>query len=188
MGSAEREIERQKKLDVLLKDIHSKKDNKIISGIKALKVHGDDTVITPLIDLWNKGVSDAVENELSAFFSDLKSSGAAPTIMEVLKNKSYNAIHLPLLATIWNSSIDYSEYLEDFVHLAIKNDFMVALECLTILENLDGPFEEHHVLESEVMLREFAENYNENKNEEEKKVQMVLEISKLVRSFDERTM
>src|SRR5690554_219848 len=155
MGSAEREIERQKKLKVLLDDINSNDDKRIISGIKALKINGDDSVILPLLQVWNNGVADAVQSELIQFFNDLKSSLSAPIIIEAINNKDFSGIHSFLLSSIWNSSVDYSEHLEDFVHLAINNDFMIALECLTIIENLDGPFEEHHILEAELALREY---------------------------------
>jgi len=59
---------------------------------------------------------------------------------------------------------------------------------LTVIENMDGPFEEHHLLDAEIILREFAEKHNEEKTEDEKKVQMILDISKLVKSFDDQVL
>jgi hypothetical protein len=188
MASAERAEEQRAKIKSILKDINTGDEKKIIEGLKALKVNGDDNVILPIIDLWNKGVSDNVEQEIITFIGDIKSTSSAQTIMDVLLNEEYNEIHIPLLSTIWNSKVDYSEYIVDFVSLAVQYDFAVALECLTIIENMEGPFEEHHILDAEIILREFAEKHNEEKAEEEKKVQMILEISKLVKSFDDQIM
>ncbi|WP_107038297.1 hypothetical protein [Brumimicrobium mesophilum] len=188
MASAERAAEKREKIKLILKDINSGEDTKIIEGLKALKVNGDDNVILPIVDAWNKGVSPETEEEIITFIGDIKSTSSAQTIMDILLNDEYNDIHLPLLSTIWNSKVDYSEYIVDFVSLAVQYDFLVALECLTIIENMEGPFEEHHILDSEIILREFAENHQENETQEEKKVQMILEISKLVKEFDDKIM
>ena len=188
MASAERAEEKRTKIKSILKDITSGQDKKIIEGLKALKVNGDDNVILPIIDVWNKGVSPSTEQEIVTFLGDIKSTSSAQTIMDVLLNEEYNKIHLQLLTTIWNSKVDYSEYIVDFVSIAVQHDFLVALECLTIIENMEGPFEEHHILDCEIILREFAEKHNEEEAQEEKKVQMVLEISKLVKEFDEKIM
>jgi|SRR5690554_34561 len=187
MASAERAAERKTKVNAILKDINTGQEKKIISGLKALKVNGDDGVIVPIIDVWNKGVSPAAEKEIITFLGDIKSTSSTQPIMDVLLDDTYANIHLPLLTTIWNTKVDYSEYIVDFVSLAVQYDFLVALECLTIIENMEGPFEEHHILDAEIILREFAESHNEKKNQEEKKVAMVLEISNLIASFDDRT-
>jgi len=188
MASAERADERRAKIKSILKDFNTGDEKKIIDGLKALKVNGDDNVIVPIIDVWNKGVSPTAEQEIINFLGDIKSTTSAQSIMDVLLNEEYNKIHVQLLTTIWNSKVDYSEYIVDFVQMAIQNDFLVALECLTIIENMEGPFEEHHLLDAEIILREFAENHNEKKAEEENKVQMIVEISKLVKSFDDQVM
>ncbi|HLV42900.1 MAG TPA: hypothetical protein VKY37_11520 [Brumimicrobium sp.] len=188
MASAERAQERRAKVKTILKDINTGEEKKILDGLKTLKVNGDDNVIQPIIEVWNKGVSPVAEREIVTFLGDIKSTSSAQSIMDILLNEEYNEIHLALLTTIWNSKVDYSEYLVDFVTLAVRHDFMVALECLTIIENMEGPFEEHHILDAEIILREFAEDHNENKTEDEQKVQMIVEISNFIASFDDLTL
>lgn len=188
MASAERAEEKKTKIKSILKDINSGQEKKVIEGLNALKVNGDDNVVRPIIDLWNKGVSTNLEQEIMEFISDIRSTTSAQIIMDVLLDEEYNDIHLLLLSTIWNSKVDYSEYIVDFVNLAVNHNFLVTLECLTIIENLEGPFEEHHILDAEIILREYAEEHNEKKSDDEKKVKLVLELSKLIKSFDERTM
>lgn len=188
MASAERAAEKKSKINLILNDISSGDEKKVLEGLKALKVNGDDKVILPIIEVWSKGVSQKTADEIVTFIGDIKSTTSAQTIMDVLLDDQYNNIHLPLLTTIWNSKVDYSEYIVDFVNIAIKHDFMVALECLTIIENMEGPFEEHHMLDAEISLREYAEKHNEEKSDDDKKVQMILEISKLIKSFDKHIM
>lgn len=188
MASADRAAERKAKIASILKDIHSGQEKKIIDGLKALKINGDDNVILPIIDVWNNGVSLLAEKEIITFLGDIKSTTSAQSIMNVLRNKTYSKIHLPLLSTIWNSKVDYSEYLVEFVAMAVQNDFTIVLECLTIIENMEGPFEESHILDAEILLREFAEKHNESEHKDEQKARLVLEISNVIKSFDERTL
>jgi len=188
MASAEREAERKTKVKSILKDINTGEEKKIIEGLKALKVNGDDDVILPILNVWNAGVSQKAEEEIVTFIGDIKSSTSAQTIMDVLLNDEYKKIHLELLSTVWNSKVDYSEYIVDFVNLAIKHDFMVALECITVIENMEGPFEEHHMLDAEISLREYAEKHNEEKSDDEKKVKLILEIAQQIKDFDDQIM
>jgi hypothetical protein len=74
-----------------------------------------------------------------------------------------------LLTTIWNSKLSYDNHLPFFVMLASTGDFMQALECLTIIENMQGPFEEHELLEAQLLLKEYVE---EAKSDDEKKRQI----------------
>lgn len=180
----EEEVERREKVRAILKDINSGESKKIIKGLKALKVNGDDQVILPIAEVWNNGVSPAVEEAIITFMGDIKTSTSSQYIMDILLDDSFKAIHLPLLTTIWNSKVDYSEYLVEFTSLSVQYDFMVALECLTIIENMKGPFEEHHILDAEIILREYAENQQHKGEDDTKKVQLVHEISLFVSSLN----
>lgn len=176
----EEEVERREKVKAILKDINSGDSKKIIAGLKALKVNGDDHVILPIAEVWNKGVAPKVETEIITFLGDIKSRKSSQFIMDILLNKDFNAIHLPLLTTIWNSKVDYSEYLVEFVSLSVQYDFMIALECLTIIENMEGPFEEHHILDAQIILREYAEKQQNKGEDDDKKVQLINEINSVV--------
>lgn len=180
----EKEVERRSKVKSILKDINSGDQKKIIKGLKALKVNGDDQVIIPIAEVWSKGVTPEVDEEITTFLGDIKSSTSSKYIMEVLTDKKYNTIHQSLLTTIWNSKVDYSEYLIEFVSLAVQSDFMVAFECLTIIENMKGPFKEHHLLDAEIILREYAEKQQHESIDDEKKVQLIQEINMFITSLD----
>ena len=70
--------------------------------------------------------------------------------------------------------------MEVFVDLALKGDFIITLECLTIIENLDGPFSEKSVMESQVLLGAYAES-NPDKNSQ--KGMLISEIALLIKDF-----
>lgn len=184
MGSAEREIERKKKIKSIIEDINSGQEDQILTALKELKLNGDNEVIRPLINTWNNTVSSTLEKEIITFIGDIRSTSSAPIIMEILQDEKYHKIHQLLLTTVWNSLVDYSNFLSQFVKIAIQNDFLIAFECLTIIENLHGPFEEEQLLESEVLLREYAENQQKDTKESPQKIMLLQDIYGAIKSFD----
>ena len=86
-----------------------------------------------------------------------------------------------LLSTIWNSRLDYSLYLAEFVEMAVEGDYLEALECLTIIENLEGTFEESDILEAQLHLKE----YLELGVKDDQKAILISEIALLIKNFNE---
>lgn len=180
------EIERKNKVKSILRDIHLGKEKKIISGLKALKVHGNDQVILPIMEVWNNGVSEKAAQAIIEFIGDIKSSSSTEIIMDVLNDEKFENIHLQLLTTVWNSKVDYSEYLSDFVNFAVNaSDIMITLECLTIIENLTGPFEENQVMDAQLILRDYAENQKKNQKDVEGKIKLVSAIAQHIAEIDQ---
>ena len=177
-----KEKKRVKKLNQLIHDIKSGKEEKLSAAINALKVHGDQSVLPVVIETWSKGVSIKNEGEIIGFLNDLKINDSVYPIMEALKNDLLTNIHTSLLSTIWNSKIDYTEYLVDFVAIAIKGDFMTALECLTIIENLEGPFEEYQFFEAQIELSDYASI----RDKEPQKEHIISEIALLIKDFERK--
>jgi hypothetical protein len=51
---------------------------------------------------------------------------------------------------------------------------MQAIECLTVIEKLMGPFEEHHLLESQLYLKEY---FSEPRKQRSQKDEIIAEIA-----------
>ncbi|MFA5574255.1 MAG: hypothetical protein WC994_04290 [Brumimicrobium sp.] len=173
------------KTKAIINDLLFGDEEKALKAINEIKAEGDDNLILPLIELWNDTDSPKIEDAILELISDIKSTTSSEKVMEALTNPKFEKLHLPLLTTIWNSDVDYSEYLTDFVSIATQKDFMNTLECLTIIENLNGPFEEHHILDSQIILREYAEKHQNTKDVDPKKLQLLQEISEILIQFEE---
>ena len=72
--------------------------------------------------------------------------------------------------------------LADIVSIAVHGDFMQALDCLTIIENMPGPFEEHQLLESQLYLKDYLDNRNEG---ETQKNHFISEIALYIKEQNE---
>lgn len=169
------------KIKQLIADLNSGNTPKISNALKSLQVNGDITVIRPLIELLKTDLSHQLETEILEFLGDIKVTTASSEIIAVLKDEKFIKQRQQVLSTIWNSKIDYSKYIAEFVEIACEGNFMEALECLTIIENLDGPFEENHILECQLHLRDYIEDPTPK---DPQKAQIMSEIAVLIKEFD----
>ncbi len=60
-----------------------------------------------------------------------------------------------MLFAIWSSNLDACDHIPVIVNVACKSDFMVALEALTLIENLEGPFNEEDLMEGMIHINEY---------------------------------
>lgn len=148
----------QKKVQAVMEDLRSGNEQKFSAAIKTLHSIGNVSVLTELLDLLRTDLSEKNRQELLDTLNDLNDSDAIPVIMEALRDEVNHDIRRDVLTTIWNSKLDYSAYLPDFVAMALDGDFMDALECLTVIENMEGPFGEHLILESQLHMKEYLED------------------------------
>jgi hypothetical protein len=176
------ENKKQLKIKELLLEVNSTDITRVKKGLNSLKIHGDNSVIRPLLTIIkNQDAEDEqINKEIWQFLNDLSDSSAAHEVIACLKDDAYSDLHSLLLHAMWNSKLNYGDFLSTIVAKAIKGDFMTALECLTIIENLEGPFEEGSVMESQLLLAESVKD----KNKDSQKDQLMSEIATYVKSFD----
>jgi hypothetical protein len=170
-----------KKLKQIITDLQSGDAKKMTKSIKALESHGDSSVIAPLAEILLKGVNEKNEAEIVELLSSLKDTTVVVEIMDVLENEKYRPIRQKLLTTVWNTKVDFSDYVDSFVEIATKGDFMEALECLTIIENLEGPFMEESILECQLHLKNYIEKGD---TKDKQKAYILSEIAIKIKDID----
>lgn len=161
----------------------SEDEKQIKKALSGLKSDGDATVIVPLADLLLRDREhEKYRKDILEIFSSLKDTSAVAAMIEVIRNERYLPVRQLLLSTIWNTALDYTDYLSDFVLIACEGDFLEALDCLTILENLPGEIEERHILEAQWHLKEYLED---TAPKEERKAQIISEIALFIKDADQ---
>jgi hypothetical protein len=168
------------KIESLLNDVKSQTTNKVKTALEGLKVHENSSLIPILIQEIDPSISSEKNALIIEFMSCIIDPAAKKTMLDSIVQQQLGD-RLPLvLSTIWNSPLDYSDNLETFVEIAVTGDFMVALECLTIIENLEGPFSEKSVFESQLILSNYADT---NPDKTSQKGVLISEIALLIKDF-----
>jgi hypothetical protein len=173
--------QQQAKLNALSIELKSGNETKISAAIKILQTNGHANILPELVELLKTKPSQKIRAELMELLNDLRDSSVAETMIELIKDENNKSVLQELLSAIWGSKVDYSQYLPEFVAISVDGDFMIALECLTIIENLEGPFEERLVLESQLHLRDYVED---SAPKEEKKAKIMSEIALIIKDLD----
>jgi hypothetical protein len=68
-----------------------------------------------------------------------KEKGGDTLLLAIASPKAKNVRHL-LVAACWESEINFSKYLPFFIILALDDDYLISLEAITTIENMEGPF------------------------------------------------
>jgi hypothetical protein len=169
------------KLKQILMDLATDDTKKISKAIKALEAHGDPSVVNPLSEKLLNGVSEKNQKEILELFSSLKDSNATAEIRDVIEEEHFRPIRQMMLTMVWNTKVDFSDYLDEFVQIAVEGNFMETLDCLTIIENLEGPFMEENVLEAQLHLKKYLEQPGDK---DEQKAQLLSEIALLLKDIN----
>ena len=170
---------KQKKI---LDDLNSDKQDLSLSALKLLEIDGGLVIIPELFEIYRKQRNTEVKKKILEFISNIQKQEAATEIVCLIEEELNPSFRQEFLTIIWNSKLDFSAHLADIVSIAVLGDFLQALDCLTIMENMPGPFEEHQLLESQLYLKDYLDNRNEEENQ---KNQLISEIALFIKEQNE---
>lgn len=145
------------KLSALMLELKDQTGPKFTKSLQLLKSEGDTNILKDLARLLIYK-EDAEGKQILSVLNDLNDSSATQEMIEILRDEEFLPVRQALLTTVWNSKLNYSGYLPEFVEIATEGSFLEALDCLTILEGMEGPFEERHILEAQLFLKEYLED------------------------------
>lgn len=182
---AKANLNKQEKLKVnqLLTDLQGNDDLKVAAAIKSLSVHGHVSILEPILDVWNKGLTFENEMLLVNLFHNLKDSSVVVPLMDAFRNPKYKDLRRRLLISFWNSKLDYTPYISDFVLFAIEGDFLDTLEALTLIENAETIPPEAAVLESQLLLTEY---FGQEEAREAQKDALLADLALILKDFSEQ--
>lgn len=170
-----------KKLKQLVADLFQKDEKKVIKTITLLEAEGSHEILVPMCELYLENRSETINGKLIDFLSKLSDSSATEEMVNIIRDDKFIGIRQVLLNTMWQSKLDFSPFLADFVAIACEGNFLEAFECLTIIENLEGPFQESQTLESQLYLKEYLET---EMKKDEQRDGIISDIAILIKDFD----
>ncbi|MDB3905415.1 HEAT repeat domain-containing protein [Crocinitomicaceae bacterium] len=171
-----------KTLQKAIVDLGSADPKKMDAGIKTISDKGHPGIIKYLVDLILKTNDRVLQKKIVVLLSDIQDEDAVGIIMQYATDEKYREVRAEILNSIWNSKLDYSKFIADFVFMAVEGDLMESVECLTSIENMLGPFEEHHLLEAQLYLKDYHSNRTE---ESDQKNEIISDIATFIKDQNE---
>jgi hypothetical protein len=171
----------QKKLDEALVLLQKNDATSLNAALQIYTDHGHADIL-PLLFKALVGKERAQQQALVQFLSDVKDTDAIEYFVNYLQEEQSSENRKLVLSAIWNSKLPFDAHLPFFVMLATQGDYLEALDCLTIIENMAGPFDESQLLEAQLLLKEYIE---ERAPQTDQKAQIMSEIAWFVKEQNE---
>lgn len=156
-------MEKIDKLSRLKQAIKSGNPELIDHALDEIKNNGDDTYIAPLIAFVHQNLSVEIKEKIFQIFTDLKHEKSVDQLVSELRQEENLDILERLVAACWQNGLNYSKHLSFFVQLVIEQEFQIAFEAFTVIENMYGKIdsdEEGQLIEK---ITESLQNIEERK-------------------------
>ncbi len=114
-------------------------NNKIVlKALSELRKSGHKEHLPALIELLNSTASLEIKTEITSILNQLKETASVEIIANAIKEDKYKGILQTLLASCWNSGLDYGKHLLLFTEVFINQPFLEAFEAYTLIDSTDG--------------------------------------------------
>ena len=134
-------MENPDKLSRLKSAIKTSNQELIDHALEEIKTKGDQSYIAPLIAFLHQTSSNEVKEIIYRLFIDLKHENSVDQLIHELENEKDLDILERLVASCWQNGLNYSKHLPYFVQLIIEQEFQIAFEAFTVIENMYGKIE-----------------------------------------------
>ena len=134
-----------------------------VAAIQSLKETGNKDYLPVLFDLLITKPVPEVEKEILNLLATIKDKESIPVLINALQNEKYKSIRKTLTSVCWQNGMDFSPYMEIFVDLIIVEDWDVAFEAFTVIENFDHLPPEEQYKELKLKMAGALKKANEQK-------------------------
>jgi len=150
----------------VIKDLKSNDEAFALKAIEKIQKGGDATYIKNLLEALLNTTDVGIESAISQLLFDLKDKEAMEEIMNQLVNPNFSDVRILMLSACWQSGIDLSHRLPDFITIASVGNYMECLEVLTVVENWEA-ISDQEMLENEIIrLKSYLSESDTPENDE----------------------
>jgi len=151
-------LEMNKKEENYIIQLLSGDEQTVNKAFEEIKVEGTVTLLPSLIGILNETSDSGLKKQIYNLLCELKQIGCVPILVEAITNAKYSAIQDTLIRSCWENGLDYCSYLPEFVDIVIEGEFINAFEAFTVIENMEGTFENKMLREIISKLEASVEN------------------------------
>ena len=147
-------VKLSKKQQEIISLLNSTEEVLIQKGLSELKVNGGEEIIPDVLNILINSDNELLTEGLKNILFEIKSQKAVDHIFNILSLEKSVRHRAFLISIFWQAGLDASEYLSTLVELAINNDYLTCLECLTVIENFETEFTEEEIIRNTSILKE----------------------------------
>jgi len=147
----------------ILSNLKSTDPEFILETIDKIRESGNRFIVAGLIDLLHETDLPEIKKSVLNLLSELKNKESVPVFIEAIKDEKYASVRKELVACCWQNGLIYNEHLPVFIDLVINEEFQVAFEAFTVIENMFGRIEDEIIDKEIVKVKDALTNATEQK-------------------------
>jgi hypothetical protein len=151
-------MENKKTEQKLRNELFSPDPEKVLLAINKIREVGNREILPALFDLLLSNPAKEVESEIEAVLGTVKDKNTVALFTGALGNPKYKSITKILLVACWQNGLDFSPFLPVFVDLVITEEWEIAFEAFTVIENMEFLPEDKIITEAEVKINKALPN------------------------------
>jgi hypothetical protein len=139
----------QKKIEEIKFLLEATQEPLVIEGLQKLEQFSNPALTESLLRAFAQNHSETTNQKILSLFCSASQKESLDILItalssaENLKNRRHE-----VLGTLWQTRHNLSEHLPFFVEILINGNYLEAIECFTIIENLEPPFDPIKLAES----------------------------------------
>lgn len=128
-------IKSQKKLRELASVLKNKNSLLISEFIESLRdAEPFEGAIGLLTSFYNVTENLSLRKTIENFMNDLKDQSVSIEVINEIKKKWNTATITMLVASCWQSGLNYSDHSMDIAKIYLQGNYLTAIECFTVIE------------------------------------------------------
>jgi hypothetical protein len=129
---------KNKKVEALMSLLHSTKSTEVFSALKKIPEEGNATLVKPLLRAYLAWPDDEeIQARIEKILGELKTQEAVPELISALEEDEFDSLRAMIISVFWHAGIYPTDELDILIRHAIRGDYMVAVEVVTVAENSD---------------------------------------------------
>ena len=120
----------------ILQKIQSADPTQIAEAIQEIKENGDLSIAKIILDTLPTIQDLHTRTTLINLLADIKENAFKEVLINQIQTTTDPNTKIELLRIIWESSLNYSEHLSLFLDILQHEDFTIAFEASTVVENI----------------------------------------------------
>jgi hypothetical protein len=106
-------------------------------AIEKISIDGNSLYLPLLFDLLNTFPEHEIELEITNLLGTVKDKQSVNSFMRAIENEKYKRIRKTLISACWQNGLDFSNFIPVFVDIIIHDEWEVAFESFTVIDNLE---------------------------------------------------
>lgn len=148
-----------KKVDLLLSNLFSTRKDEVLAALDKIPSQGNAKVVIPLLKTYKAWEDDGmIRGGIEKILRELKTETAIPELITALEDPDYEEERALIISSFWNAGLFPISDVDVLIRHAIRGNFMVALEVITVVENIESEIDEQVLQDGIFDIDEFLDS------------------------------